>query len=441
MRIGLILEKIQINLLSLLLIVCALFMSTFLYAQEKNTPGVLPEPLTLEYALSLSGNNHPDNIIIRSQLNQARARHGQENAALGVKAAIAGRIRWVEPLYSDINHDDHYAGLIVTKRLYDSGYSQAKIAAAQSSLKQQRWLLLDNTAQRRLSIIRAYFDVVLSDLAYARDNEAMALAYVRFDRIKDRKELGQVADVDLLKAESTYQKARSLRYASDVRRRAKRNFLANLLNHPGHLPDQLVKPKLIILKRKLPKLEVLQVQALKDNPQLLALRQQVEAARQKLRAARSKYKPVIDFELEASKYTRELRSSDPLRAGIRFEIPLTTGGASRSDTALRLAELHQSEALLRNAELDVQQQVLELWQLIYITRAKRDEAIITHEYREISLDNNRALYELDIKADLGEAMADFVAALYQSASVDYELTLALLQMDAILGKPVSLKLD
>ena len=150
---------------------------------------------------------------------------------------------------------------------------------------------------------------------------------------------------------------------------------------------------------------------------------------------------MIDFELEASKYTREFRFSDPLRAGIRFEIPLTTGGASKSDIALRLAELHQAEAVLRNAELDTQQQVLELWQLIYITRAKRDEAIITNEYRELSLDKNRALYELDVKADLGEAMADFVDSLYQSASVDYELTLALLQMDAILGKPVKLKLD
>jgi len=410
------------------------------YGQESKT-NTLPEPLTLGYALSLAGNNHPDNIISRSQLDQARARHDQANAALGFKTTLNARIRWVEPLFSDVQRDDHYAGLIVTKRLYDSGYSQANIAATQSTLEQQRWLLLDNVAQRRLSIIRAYFDVVLADLAYARDNEAMALAYVRYDRIKDRNKLGQVADVDMVQAESTYHKARSLRYASDVRRRAKRNLLANLLNYPGQLSDQLVKPKLIILKRKLPELEALQAQALKANPQLLALRQQVVSARQKLQAARSKYSPVIDLELEASQYTREFRSSDSYRAGIRFEVPLTTGGSSQSDKALRLSQLHEAEAQLRKAELDIQEKVLELWQLIYITRARRDEAIVTQEYRELSLDKNRALYELDIKADLGEAMADFVGALYQSARIDYELTLALLQMDAIIGKPVNLELD
>ena len=33
---------------------------------------------------------------------------------------------------------------------------------------------------QRLAVMRAFFDVLLADLAYTRDNEDMAVAYVRF---------------------------------------------------------------------------------------------------------------------------------------------------------------------------------------------------------------------------------------------------------------------
>ncbi|MEN8128730.1 MAG: hypothetical protein ABFS45_00765, partial [Pseudomonadota bacterium] len=68
--------------------------------------------------------------------------------------------------------------------------------------------------RHRLEIMRLFFDVILADLEYTRDNEAMAIAFVEADRAGDQNELGQVSDVDLLAKEDAYQARRIKRLVS-----------------------------------------------------------------------------------------------------------------------------------------------------------------------------------------------------------------------------------
>jgi outer membrane protein TolC len=405
---------------------------------EKTT--ALPEPLTLTDALALSSNEHPDNLVARSRLQAARASKDIVAGDNGLQTRLEGRLRWIEPQSRllDPERDDHRIALLASKRLYDFGQSSASIAAADASVSSQEWLLQDQQSHRRIEIMQAFFDVILADLAYARDNELMAIQFVRFDRDQDRNKLGQIADVDLLEAENNYFQARSIRYASDVKRRAARSKLANLLNHPGELPANLVRPELAVLKRELPEIEQLQQQALQTNPTLLALRQQVESAQQKLISVRARKKPTIDLELEAADYTRNFRSNDKFRAGLVFEMPLSSSGSIDAAIAQQQSQLTESRAELLKAEMEVQQQVLELWQQLYITRAQRDEAAVYSEFRDAALDKDRGLYELDVSADLGDSLALYSAALYQTAKADYDHAMAWARLDAIMGKQVDL---
>ncbi len=398
----------------------------------------LPEPLTLSDALALSSNEYPDNLVARSRLQAARASKDMIEADSGLQTRLEGRLRWVEPssraLYPD--RDDHRVALLASKRLYDFGQSSASIAAADATLSSQQWLLQDQQSRHRIDIMQAFFDVILADLAYARDNELMAIAFVRFDRAQDRNRLEQIPDVDLLEAENTYFRARSIRYASDVKRRAARSRLANLLNHPGELPTNLVRPELIVLGRELPDIEQVQQQAVHSNPALQALRQQVESAHQKLKSVRARNKPTIDLELEAADYSRDIRSSDKYRAGLVFAMPLSTSGAIDAEIARQQSLLTETRAELHKAEMEVRQQVLELWQQLYITRAQRDEAAVFTDFRDAALDKDRGLYELDVAADLGDSLALFSAALYQTAKADFDHALAWARLDAIMGKQV-----
>lgn len=416
-----------------------LFVTPGVQAAEPVKPGALPDPLTLEYALKLVDESHPSVVIARSSLSQAQAGKKFVEAGSGVQADIQGRVRWVEPSPLDPTqqHDDHHLGLFVTKRLYDFGRTRAKEDAADALVKSRELALADSLQKRRIDIIRAYFDVVLADLEYIRDNEDMATAYVSYDRIRDRNRLGQVSDVVLLEAQTRYQQSRTRRYASDVKRRVKRSLLAALLNHPGMLPSNLANPRLHFVKQKMPEVvEDLQKQALQNNPVLQQLQEEVRVAMLRVEEARAEKRPVINGELEASAYTRDLGSRDRYRAGLSFRVPLSTGGATQARIATRLAELDQARAKLRQAELSIQQSILELWTQIYTLQARVDETRVLSEYRDLYLDRSRGLYELDVKTDLGDAMVKFSDARLQSARARYGLELAWIQMNVLMGKSI-----
>jgi outer membrane protein TolC len=402
---------------------------------DQSTVPALPDPLTLEFALSRVDTEHPDMLRAQADVDIARATEQRAEADQGIQTTLEGRLRWVDPssIAPTNQHDDNQISLLVRKKLYDFGKSDASIASAKSSLKSQEWLYTSSRDQRRIDIMQAFFNVIIADLLYARDNEAMATAYVNWDRSRDRNKLGQISDIQLAEAEYHYQQARNVRYASDVKRRVQRSALANLLNVPGQLPANLVTPKLPVIERKLPEVDTLMALARQQNPRLQAIREEVEAAQQRLQAARAGNKPVIQAELEASEYSRDLGSRDPFRAGISIQVPLTTGGAVDAEIAQQRAAWLKSQANLRKTQMDIEQRVLELWQAIYVLNAGVEKSKVYSDYRDLYLDRSRGLYELDVKADLGDAMVQFSDARYQTYKTMFDLALAWAKMDALIG--------
>jgi len=54
-------------------------------------------------------------------------------------------------------------------------------------------------------------------------------------------------------------------------------------------------------------------------------------------------------------------------------------------------------------------------------------------FAELSLDKNRALYELEVKADLGYSMVKFSEAERKVVQTSFEIALAWAQLDALSG--------
>lgn len=403
------------------------------------TPAALPEPLTFAAALAQADQPHPDVETVRADLLAARADLEVARSDKGLKVDLSGRLRWVDPATGGLSSrtDDHALILSVQKLLYDFGRTAAEIEAAQLDLESQRRLLAARVNQRRLEIAAAYFNVLLADMQYSRDNEEMAIAYVRFDAVRDRAEQGLVSDVDLLKAEARYQEVRRKRYASDVARRARRAELAALLNHPGELSSDLEEPALRFDQlNKLPQVEELEAQALKNNPALIALQARLEAARQRVAAAKAGRWPEIEAEFDTATYTRKFYTRDDFRVGLTFSVPLYDGGLVKGEVAGARADLIRLQAERTRKEMEVRLRVLELWQEIYVLRAQRDEAEVKGEYRDLYLDRSRALYELDLRTDLGDAMVQFSASRLYAAKTRYRLALALAELAALRGERV-----
>lgn len=398
-----------------------------------------PDELTLEYALSQASAEHPQLQIASSRIDEQRAALRETEAQTSLQSTLSARLRWVEPpsLAPDQSQDDHLIRLSVNKTLYDFGRSSAKLAADQAAILsvEHRYQAAEN--QHRLAILTAYFDVILADLAYARDNEDMSMGYVHADRAAQRNELGQLSDIDLMEARSEYEASRVRRYRSSVAQRTTRAQLANVLNRPGQLPGELQQPKLDILQRAIPEdIDAWLAEAEENNVMLAAYRLRVEQANAQLNAAKSSDSPILTGNAEISGYTREMGSYDEWRAGVLLEVPLITGGRGQAERAKRRAEGMAARAELEQYRREVHQAILTAWGELQTLKVARDHAQAETEFRELYLDRSRALYEMEVKSDLGDAMVKTTAIQYEKMKTDFMMSLAWARLDALLGRKV-----
>lgn len=403
----------------------------------------LPEPLKLEYALSLVDVQHPDLMVEQAEQAKLAAQLQGIDASNALNISVEGRARWVEP--PDIENgdmaEDHKLSLFVRKPLYDFGRTNAlHQAAQQASLGREQYYQAVRD-KRRIAIMQAFFDVLLSDMEYARDNEAVAVAYTTLDRLRDRQRLGQASDIAVLEKEAEYQRVRYQLALSETRQRASRARLANLLNRPGMLPSTLTKPKLDYSQRELPEYETLVTKAMQRNPEILALQSEVMVAQQRMEAARAEQYPHLDGELEASAYSRELKSYDRWRAGVTLQVPIYSGGRVDAAVASQRAQQFAVQARLEKVRYDLRQNILERWLELQNLRLLREKANSEQDYRELYLDRSRANYEMEFTADLGDAMVRLSEAQLGLAQVDYQLAIAWERMDALTGGTINKESD
>lgn len=401
----------------------------------------LSDPLTLEQALAMADLPHPDLDLAEARVESAQAEFEQARAQSGVHSYLDLTPQSVRPSTGAESGmvGDSRARLTVSKQLYDFGRSQALEDSAHSIIQARQLVFFDARQRRRIDIMQRFFDVILADLRYAADNETMAHTYVTFDRGRDRHGIGQVSDVDLSELEASYQQSLVTRTLSQKRQASSRSQLALALNRPEELPHELVRPTLAGIEREVPEVQVLYAEARAKNPALLALRRETEATRLALTAERARRRPVLTAEGEAAWYEREFTSRDDLRATLNLRIPLYQGGADSAAIATALARLHEQEARLARAELDLRQTVLDLVQEAETRKVERAAAQVKVSYRDLYLDRSRALYELEVRTDLGDAMAQITAAQWEAAQAEFRLALTWAKIDALTGQLMETK--
>jgi hypothetical protein len=131
--------------------------------------------------------------------------------------------------------------------------------------------LLAPASAQRLAIMQRFFDVLLADLSYSRDSEALAVAYIQFDRARVRAELGQFSPLKVAELEAGYQLILRQRAASEASQRITRSLLAQALGRADQLPRDLITPDLTLPDSKPPALELVVTAALRNNPQVQRL--------------------------------------------------------------------------------------------------------------------------------------------------------------------------
>ncbi len=394
------------------------------------------EPLTLARALAMADAAHPAVALAQARAAAAEAELERVTADDDAALTLLGRLAWIEP--SDLSvfqrQNDSSAHLLLEKRLYDFGYTEARTAAAESRVEAARASLVDARQRHRLKVMRAFFDVLLADLEHARDNEAMAVAYVRLDKAREKHALGRLSDLELMELEARYQRILSRRAASELRQRETRQALALALNLPDRVPAELVEPEPPDLERPLPDEEALLKSAMESNPELRRLQAEVAAAEQALAAAGRKYGPVLRGEVAAVYWNRETPATHPFEVALVLEMPLYRGGRDDAEVAAARSALMEAQARLALARHELRRELLQL-RLEQERLKRRAQALdVRDQYRELYLDRSRVLYDMERATDLGDAMVQMSDVRLELARVHYQWMLNEARLRALVGR-------
>ena len=399
----------------------------------------LPDPLSLEQALQSIDENHPVLLNARLDGQYAKADLLTTNANNSVRVDLDGRLRWTEsnvdlPITDDSK--DHQLTLIVSKPIYDGGLTVANQRAAESSGVSADIEYSYEKDRYTITVMQRFFNIVLADLEASRDTEAMATAFVQMDRAEDNHDLGRISDIDLLELQSAYQKSRVKVYNSDGNARKTRQLLALALNRPGQQPSQITVPALDVSGRVLLGYDELLDKVLSGNPRLTAMNHSIEAARSRITAAKSGNKPKVTALLERAEQSRVTATDDKWRVGVEWTMPIYDGGVS--DAAVRRAhlDLNQRTYQRQQYELELRAQVRELTEKFRVLNAEKDSNLVFADYRELYMDRSRALYDLEVKTDLGDAMIQISEAHLRDARQRFELSLLLAQLNLLAGEPI-----
>jgi outer membrane protein TolC len=393
----------------------------------------LPDPLTLEFALSqASVEGHPRVLEADASLEQSRSQIHQAASGNDLRARIDVQASVFEPspLAADQSTEELLARLLVEKPLYDFGRSellQESATIQHEAVTEYRGYLL---AQQRLDIARRFYEVLLADLKFDWDNEAMAIAYVQFDSAQERHGLQQISDVELLAADTAYQDVRYRRYQSEAAQRSTRALLAEVMNRPGELSTNLQRPAAV--QQSLPEYETLVANALQQNARLRLLQTDVTAAHKRVEAAQSLSKPQLSAQFQATETNIDRSSQDDWRASLNLTIPLIETENVKAEASRERSQWLARRAMLLQEQASVRQRVLVLWQQLQLFTTRLQQMQTAKDYRELYLDRSRALYEMEVKTDLGDAMVAVAELRYRQAEAEFGLALAWQEL-ALLG--------
>jgi len=400
----------------------------------------IPDPLSLEAALSFAGKEQPQLVLARTALDTAalnfeQAKSGyQPTVYLDLVPRAADR---TADARSDIINDS-FAQIRAVQPIYDFGRTHAHQSSAQSNLSAQEALWADAKRQQQIEILTRYFDVLLADWRYLIDDEEMTLAFLHYDRLRERRELFDgIAEVDILEAETRYRELFAVRSNSLLNQQRTRLLLSNALGHPEERPRDLETPDLSFwLEREAADFDNLMELAAQGNPDILAAKQQLASANANIELAKASYRPSLYAEVELSEFERATGSRDDIRASINLEIPLYQGSKKRIARSKAEIDVEQAEAELRITEERIRQQVFELLQTLQIATLEKNAATTRENYRDLYLDRSRALYEMEVRTDLGDAQAKLLEATWLSAKADFRVAASWAKLDAMLGRAV-----
>lgn len=394
----------------------------------------LPEPLTLEAALSIAAEQDPRVMLAQAKSQQANAQLAALSSIDSFKIKFDGGL--VRREFNGREEDFNNAYLTLQKQLYDFNRTSLAQSAAQTQLQAEQALERLAVSDYRQSVIQAFYDVLLADAAYTVENEQLAVEYVDLDHAKEELAVGKLSELDVAALDEPYQRTLVRRALAESQQRNTRAALAELLGFPNKLPETLVPPKQTdLLKRKLEDPKVLQSKALENNPELKAAQLMIEAAELALQSAEKMNMPRIDAIGRAGWHSQvETLYEGRWRADLAVSMPIFDGGLKDAQVDKAKAELNKQRAMRLSLERQTRQAVLETALAIERLKTRQNQVKVAGDFAERYLDKSRTEYQFERKTDLGDSMVRVSRAEYEVLQLQRDRAVLWDSLSKLLGE-------
>lgn len=328
-------------------------------------------------------------------------------------------------------------GISFVSILYEYRKTPSRIRSAELRYEIKREALKQLERDIKVRILELFAQAGLYKKLTEVKREEMAIAYVRFDRSQQKKQLGLSTNLEVYQLESVYrEKRKELLQAQYEYNKA----LLEIKRLTGIDMDTLIDVEDIDFKPKIGEIdkERLLKSALDNNPIVKIRRYELEMYDELIKEANSIFTPRIQLRGEIGNTIRtgfpqtRAYNQNGWRAGIEIFVPLFDPPS--------LYKVEDLTSQKRMAEVDLQDTINEFrlladsasYRYAYLL-AQWDSALVKNRYAEENLTLRRSEYELELAFDLGYAMAEKSEAERQLMQAKYDILLFFARLYRLAG--------
>ena len=310
----------------------------------------------------------------------------------------------------DKRQKDISTNLSVVSTLYEFQRTKERINVARLRKDMVSLLLEQLKRDIQLRILELFVKAHTYEKLTEVKREEMAVAYVRFDRARERKELGLSTDYEVLQWESAYRARRAELLNAQYLLNQTLLELKRLCGIPYDTILELERVSVKDWTAKFEDFEKLMEDALRNNTPLKIKKLELEIYERDINIAKSTFSPKINLRISTDK------------SGIDISTPIFDAGKPYKVeylTRLRQSAMAEKERLERDLKLIFHSAPYE-WEYL---KGRLQEMEVKDRFAEENLTLRRSEYELELAFDLGFAMVEKTEAERQLLMARYDLIL------------------
>ena len=384
------------------------------------------ELLTLDRAISIAVERHPNIIASRNSVDAAQSRVGQARANYYPQLDMSAGYSRVKPASASqafnagsSSFNQYVASLSLSQNIYDFGTTKTQIDIQSFNLEASRDDLGSTTDTIIFNVKQAYFNVLKTRRTRDVAEETVSQFVKHLDQAKGFYEVGTKPKFDVTKAEVDLSTAKLNLIRAENAQRVAITSLNNALGIQD-APEYMVEDNLSFQKYAITFGEAIE-RAYANRPDLKAVVSRRIAAEKAVALAEKGYYPFLTGTAGYSRTGESFPLQNSWSVGATLSFPIFSGYLTKNQVAEARANLEvakaNEEAFRQNIFLEVKQDYLGLAEAE--ERVANTELTVKQATENLDIANGRyaagvgnPIEVTDAEVSLSNAKTEYIGALY-----------------------------